>query len=61
VTADAIARAVRILRAQSLLAEALAWEAHLEGFPLRATHYDYEADRLWARSEQVAKAEVRPC
>ena len=54
-------RAVRILRAQSLLAEALAWEAHLEGFPLRAAHYDYEADRLWARSEQVAKAEVRPC
>lgn len=60
-TADVIARSVRILRAQSLLAEALAWEAHLEGFPLRATHYDYEADRLWARAEQVAKAEVRPC
>lgn len=60
-TADVIARAVRILRAQSLLAEALAWEAHLEGFPLRATHYDYEADRLWARSEQVAKAKVRSC
>lgn len=50
-TAAIIARSVRILRAQSLLAEALAWEAH----------YDYEADRLWARSEQVAKAEVRPC
>lgn len=60
-TADVIARSVRILRAQSLLAEALAWEAHLEGFPLRAAHYDCEADRLWARSEQVAKAEVRPC
>lgn len=60
-TADVIARSVRILRAQSLLAEALAWEAHLEGFPLRAAHYDHEADRLWARSEQVAKAEVRPC
>lgn len=44
-TADVIARSVRILRAQSLLAEALACEA----------------DRLWARSEQVAKAEVRPC
>ncbi len=57
-TADVIARAVRILRAQSLLAEALAWEAHLEGFPLRAAHYDYEADRLWARSEQVAAAGV---
>lgn len=67
-TADVIARVVRTLRAQSLLAEALAWEAHLEGFPLRAAHYDYEADRLWARSEDVAKAEVvesateaRPC
>ena len=54
-----IARAVRVLRAQSLLAEALAWEAHLEGFPLRAAHYDCEADRLWARSEDVAKAEAR--
>lgn len=58
-TAAIIQRSVRILRAQSLLAEALAWEAHIEGFPLRAAHYDYEADRLWARSEDVAKAEVR--
>ena len=58
-TAAIISRSVRILRQSSLLAESLAWKAHLEGYPLKAAHYDREADRLWERSEAVAKAEVR--
>lgn len=60
-TAAIIARSVRILRQSSLLAESLAWKAHLDGLHLKAAHYDREADRLWERSEQVARAEVRPC
>ena len=60
-TAAIIARSVRILRQSSLLAEAFAWQAHLAGLHVLSAHYDHEADRLWARSEQVAKAEVRPC
>ena len=60
-TALVIARSVRILRQSSLLAEAYAWETHLKGLHVLSAHYDREADRLWARSEDVAKAEVRPC
>jgi len=67
-TAAIIQRSVRILRAQSLLAEAYAWAAHLQGLPVLSAHYDREADRLWERSEQVASAgvvesatEARPC
>jgi len=68
VTAAVIARSVRILRQSSLLAEQLAWAAHLAGLHLKAAHFDREADRLWERSEQVQRAEVtgsameaRPC
>lgn len=57
-TAAVIARSVRILRQSSLAAESLAWEAHLQGRHVLSAHYDREADRLWERSEQVAKAEV---
>lgn len=58
-TAAIIQCSVRILRQSSLLAEAYAWQAHLAGLHVLSAHYDREADRLWARSEQVAKAEVR--
>lgn len=58
-TAAVIARSVRILRQSSLLAEQYAWEAHLQGRYVLSAHYDREADSLWARSEQVAKAEVQ--
>lgn len=58
-TAAIISRSVRILRQSSLLAEQYAWETHLKGLHVLSAHYDREADRLWARSEQVAKAEVR--
>lgn len=57
-TAAVIARSVRILRQSSLLAESFAWQAHLKGLHVLSAHYDREADRLWERSEQVAKAEV---
>ena len=67
-TAAIIQRSVRILRQSSLLAESFAWAAHLQGLHVLAAHYDREADRLWARSEQVAAAdavetavEARPC
>ena len=60
-TAAIIARSVRILRQSSLLAEQYAWETHLKGLHVLSAHYDREADSLWARSEDVAKAEVRPC
>ena len=59
-----IAESVRILRRSSLLADQLAWQAHLQGLHLKAAQYDREADRLWERSEDVARAEVveaSPC
>jgi len=64
VTRAVIAQSVRILRQSSLLAEQLAWAAHLAGLHLKAAQYDREADRLWERSDVVAAAEVTeasPC
>lgn len=56
-----IAESVRILRQRSLLADLYAWQAHLQGLHLKAAQYDREADRLWERSDEVARAEVSPC
>jgi len=61
VTRAVIAESVRILRRSPLLAESLAWQAYMAGLPLKAAQYDREADRLWERSEEVARAEVQPC
>lgn len=60
-TRAVIAQSVRILRERSLLAELYAWQAHLQGLHLKAAMYDREADRLWERSDEVARAEVSPC
>ena len=57
-TAAIISRSVRILRQSSLLAESFAWQAHLAGLHVLSAHYNREADRLWERSEDVARAEV---
>ena len=57
-TAAVIQRSVRILRQSSLLAEQYAWETHIKGLHVLSAHYDREADRLWERSEDVARAEV---
>lgn len=63
-TAAVIARSVRILRQSSLLAEQYAWEAHLQGRYVLSARYDREANRLWDRSEELARAEATeaaPC
>lgn len=53
--------AVRTLREASLTAEALAWTYTLLGYRALADRYDGEADRLWARADALATAEVRSC
>lgn len=49
---------VATLREQSLTAECLSWEAHLAGLLHLAIWWEREADSLWQRSEDVARAEV---
>lgn len=57
-TRATLTRSVGILRGRSLYAESMAWAALLAGLTDYAAWWDREADRLWERSEELARAEV---